>query len=313
MKVLVTGASGFLGHHIVQALARCDGFEVLGTTRGAVEPVLGASFVPGIEVNSATDWSDLLSGVDVVIHCAARVHVAKKDSEAELALMDEVNVQGTLNLATQAVGAGVKRLVFISSIGVLGDRTIEPFRGNEDPHPESPYARSKLQGEVALRSVSAQSNLEFVIIRPPMIYGPDAPGNFARLVRFSALPLPVGAATGLRSFVSVWNLVDLIVQCTKRPEARNQVFLVSDGEDVSTREFLGAIAAAKGRRCWMPYVPSALMCFLLSAVGKKGIWQSLFGTLQVDDSHTRTTLDWKPPISFQESMRRCFLSSDKVS
>lgn len=312
MKVLVTGASGFLGRYVVEALVDRDDCDVVGTTRRAVEAVPGSVYVSGMEVHSDTDWSDVLLGVDVVVHCAARVHVSKTETNSEIALMNEVNVEGTLNLATQAADAGVKRLVFISSIGVLGDRTVDPFKGSEIPNPESPYARSKLQAEDELKSLSERRNFEYVIIRPPMIYGPGAPGNFARLVRFSSLPLPVGAATGLRSFVSVWNLTDLIVQCVERPEAKNQVFLVSDGEDLSSRDFIEAIATARGRSCLMPYVPSALMRFVLTALGKKGIWQSLFGTLQIDTSHTYTVLGWKPPVSFHDSIRRCFPATDRV-
>lgn len=312
MKVLVTGGNGFLGRYLIKALVAGDDYDVVGTTRSFTEPVPGACLISEIDVNSTTDWSDVLIDVDVVIHCAARVHVGKVDTESEAALMDEVNVKGTRNLAVQAAAAGVKRFVFVSSIGVLGERTTEPFRGSEDPRPGSPYARSKLTAEAALASISEASDLEYVIIRPPMIYGPEAPGNFARLVRFSNLPLPLGAATELRSFVSVWNLVDLIVRCLKHPAARNQIFLVCDGEDVSTREFIEAIASAKGEHCWIPYVPSAVIYYLLSAIGKKGIWQSLFGALQVDDSCTRTVLSWRPPMNFHDSVRRCFSSSGKV-
>lgn len=312
MRVLITGVSGFLGGHLAQALASDGGYELVGTSRSEVAPIPGVQLISGVEVTSDTDWADYLSGVDVVVHCAAQAHFPRPANEADIRDMEETNVHGTRRLAQQAADAGVKRFVFISSIGVLGDRTAAPFDGTQEPNPESIYAHSKCEAEKSLIELCEQRPLEYVILRPPMVYGPGAPGNFARLVRFSSLPLPLGAASGLRSFVSVWNLASLIEQCLSHPKAGNQILLVSDGQDVTTRELLIEIARARGRKCFLPAVPAGWMRLAFAILGKENIWQSLFGTLQIDDSRTRSLLGWAPPMSLEESIRNCFHFTNTV-
>lgn len=312
MRILVTGVSGFVGRHLIQALARDGRHDLLGVSRRQVAPIPGVEGLTGIEIGSGTDWSEYLRGVDVVVHCAARAHFPRAVTESDIKNMEEINVGGTLSLAEQAANAGVKRFIFISSIGVLGDSSDEPFDGSQEPRPQTIYAQTKLNAEKGLVSICEEKGLEFVIIRPPMVYGPEAPGNFARLVRFSSLPLPLGKATSLRSFVSIWNLVDLVSACLNHPSASNQVLLVSDGQDVTTKEFLRAIAHANGTKSYLPPIPAGVMHFILSALGKENIWQSLFGRLQVDDSKTRVLLGWEPPLSFSESMKRCFQSKHEV-
>lgn len=313
MKILVTGVSGFLGGHLINTLAKRAGCDLVGISRSRViSPICGAQLISGVEVGSGTDWFEYLRDVDVVVHCAAWAHFPKAVTEMDIRDMQDVNVGGTARLAQQAANAGVKRFIFISSIGVLGDRTNEPFDGTEDPRPQTVYAESKLKAEKELMSICEETGLEFVIIRPPMIYGPEAPGNFLRLIRFSSLPLPLGRANGARSFVSMWNLVDLVSKCLEHPGASNQVLLVSDGQDVTTREFLRAIAQAKGTKSYLPAVPAGFMHFILSALGKESMWQSLFGSLQIDITKTRTLLGWEPPLSFGESMQRCFQPKHEV-
>lgn len=312
MRILVTGVSGFVGRHLVQALARDGRHDLIGVSRRQVEPTPGVECITGIEICSGTDWSECLRGVDVIVHCAARAHFPRAVTESDIQNMEDTNVGGTLSLAAQAANAGVKQFIFISSIGVLGDSSDEPFDGTQEPKPQSIYAQTKLDAEKGLISICEEKGLEFVIIRPPMVYGPEAPGNFTRLVRFSSLPLPLGKATNLRSFVSIWNLVDLISMCCDHPGASNQVLLVSDGQDVTTKDFLKAIAHANCTKCYLPPIPAGVMHFILSALGKENIWQSLFGRLQVDDSKTRELLGWEPPLSFTESMKRCFQSRHEV-
>lgn len=220
-----------------------------------------------------------------------------------------MNVAGTLNLARQAASAGVERFVFLSSIKVNGEQTRPGQRFNPDdqPVPEDPYGMSKWEAELGLRKVAEESGMEVVIIRPPLVYGPGVKGNFASIQRLVArgLPLPLGAIHNKRSLVALDNLIDLIITCVDHPAAANQVFLVSDGEDLSTSELLRRVGSAMGRPARLLPVPSALIYLGATILGKKAIAQRLLGSLQVDISKARDLLDWDPPISVDEGLRRC--------
>lgn len=220
-----------------------------------------------------------------------------------------VNVKGSLNLARQAASAGVGRFVFISSVKVSGEETrrARPFVAGNDPAPADAYGISKAEAEAGLKAISAETGMEFVIIRPPLVYGPGVKGNFAAMIRAVArgLPLPFGAVTdNRRSLVGLDNLVDLIVTCIDHPAAANQTFLVSDGEDLSTADLLRRLGAAMDKRARLLDIPPALLSAAAAMIGKRAIAQRLLGNLQVDINHTCRTLGWKPPVSVDEGLRR---------
>jgi len=234
----------------------------------------------------------------------------KEEVTDPLAEYRRVNVDGTLNLARYAVEAGVKRFVFISSIKVNGEQIApgRPFTCDDTPTPKDPYAISKLEAEQGLQQIALETGMEVVIIRPPLVYGPGVKGNFASMIKLveKGLPLPFGAIDNRRSLVGLDNLVDLIITCIDHPNAANQVFLVSDGEDLSTSGLLRRVAKAMGKPSRLIPVPAGLLQLGATVLGKKAIGQRLLGSLQVDISSTRERLDWTPPVSVDEGLRRCF-------
>jgi UDP-4-keto-D-QuiNAc 4-reductase len=306
-QVLVTGASGFLGRAVVTGvLARGD--AVRATTRSPVQAwPPGVQALPNLDLAPGTDWSAALGGVDFVVHCAARVHVMHDTAPDPLAEFRRVNTAATLALARQAVAAGVRRFVFISSIGVNGaETTAEPFRADDTAAPRSPYAVSKHEAEEGLRALAGTGGMQVVAIRPPLVYGPGAPGNFAQLMRAlrRGLPLPLGSVHNRRSFIALDNLVDLVLVCLDHPAAANQTFLAGDGEDVSTTQLLQRLGCALGHPAWLVPLPAPVLRSLFGLLGKADISQRLFSSLQVDISATRDRLGWQPPISLDEGLRR---------
>jgi len=311
MHILLTGASGFLGRHIAERIMRNDSFELVAAVRANIDlPVAQVCIPDGLDHD--TDWSAALKGQDIVIHAAARAHILKEDFADPLAEYRRVNVAGTLALARQAVKIGVKRFIFISSIGVNGNINTVPFTDKDLPAPAEPYALSKWEAEQGLLDLASNSDMEVVIIRPPLVYGPAAPGNFGSLVRWvgKGIPLPLGAIHNKRTLVSVDNLVDLIVRCIDHPAAANQVFLAGDGEDVSTTELLRRVGLAMGKPTRLVPIPAGILQFGATLVGKKAMAQRLLGSLQVDISKTCEMLDWKPPYTVDEGLRRCFEKTD---
>ncbi len=309
--ILVTGATGFVGGALVRRLAAdsaCE--EVVAAVRRKVEALPdGVRQVQVGDLLPTTDWGLALQDVDAVVHCAARVHVMQDDATDPLLAYCEVNVNGTLNLASQAAQAGVRRFVFVSSIKVNGEFTEvgEPFTADDLPAPEDPYGVSKHEAERLLRQIAAETGMEVVIIRPPLVYGPGVKANFESMMRWLArgVPLPLAAVTqSRRSLVAVDNLVDLIVTCLNHPAAANQTFLVSDGEDLSTADLLRRMGVALGQPARLFYVPTALLKLGATVVSRPGIYQRLCGSLQLDIAKTRQLLDWTPPVSVDEGLRR---------
>jgi len=253
-----------------------------------------------------TDWSSALEGVDAVVHLAARVHVMDEEAEDPLAEFRRVNVAGTDNLARQAAEAGVKRLVFLSSIKVNGEVTQpgNPFTVEDAPAPQDPYAVSKFEAEEALRRVEKETGLEVVIIRPPLVYGPEVKGNFLRLIQLvqKGYPLPLGRVNNKRSLVALDNLVDLILTCLDHPGAAGQTFLVSDGEDLSTPELVRKIARAMGKKPRLVPVPLVMLRLAGRITGKSAEVERLVGSLQVDIGHTCETLGWQAVVSVDEAV-----------
>lgn len=308
MKVLLTGASGFVGKAILKT-GQERGLEIRSVYRsiGLTQSLPDSVFVPTLD--GATDWTQALQGIDVVIHAAARAHILREESHDPLAEYRRVNVDGTLNLVRQSASAGVRRFVFMSSIKVNGENTTldHLFSADDPPAPDDPYGISKTEAEAQLNKVAKGSGMEATIIRAPLIYGPGVKGNLGRLISAlrRGLPLPLGAVTqNRRSLVGLDNLVDLILICTHHANAANQIFLVCDGEDLSTTDLLRKIGKALGRPARLYRVPVGLLALLADLMGQKAISQRVLGSLRVDMRKTCELLGWAPSISVDEGLAR---------
>lgn len=305
---LVTGANGFVGLALCARLRR-DGVSTRAAVRAlSLLPDCAESAAVG-SLSSDIDWTIALRNVMQVVHLAARVHVMNDKSTNPLAEFRRVNVEGTANLARQAAAAGVRRFVYLSSIKVNGEFTEVglPFTPDDVPTPEDPYGVSKHEAEQALRQIAADTGMEVVIIRPPLVYGPGVKANFGSMMRWLArgVPLPLAAVTQhRRSLVALDNLVDLIATCLRHPAAASQTFLVSDGEDLSTAELLKRMGAAMGHPARLFYLPPSMLKLGAHLVNKPGIYQRLCGSLQLDIAKTRRLLGWSPPVSVDEGLRR---------
>jgi UDP-glucose 4-epimerase len=306
--ILVTGANGFVGAAVVRRLVR-DGADVLAWVRRAGLPVpAGVRGAPVGELSETADWSGILAGVDVLVHAAARVHVMNDTVRDPSAEFRRTNVQGTLHLATQSAAAGVRRFVFVSSIKVNGEATGagHAFSEKDTPAPSDPYGVSKAEAEAGLWAIARKTGMELVIVRPPLVYGPGVKANFAALMRAvqRGWPLPLGAVNNQRSLVSLGNLVDFIATCVQHPRAANEVFLVSDGHDLSTPDLVRGLARAAAVPERLVPVPLVVLRTLAAVVGKGEALQRLSGNLQVDISKARRLLDWAPPESVDEALSR---------
>lgn len=305
--MLVTGASGFIGGAISQALARH------GRLRAAVRRPQALPVTPSVEscvidLSASSDISDSLAGVEVVIHCAARVHVGNEQASGALESFRQVNATGTLKFAEQAAAHGVRRFIFLSSAGVNGSRTDgRRFCADDEPAPASAYALSKLEAEQALMGLAHASGMEVVIIRPPLVYGPGAPGNFAYLMKWLSrcLPLPLGGIHhNRRSLVALDNLIDLVRICVTHPGAANQVFLVSDGEDLSTTDLLQRLKQHMRRSAPLVPIPPAWLRAGAMVLGRGDLAIRLLDSLQLDIGKTCDMLGWAPVVGVNEGLRR---------
>lgn len=309
--ILLTGATGFVGKAVLARLPP-EKLVVVGRNNISGEH---RYFVKD-NIDKSTNYSDALDDVDIVIHSAARVHVMNEANSNSLSEFREINTEGTLNLARQAAAAGVKRFIFISSVKVNGEST-EPhkaFRNDDDIISTDPYGQSKAEAETGLWQISSETGLQLVIIRPPLIYGPKVKANFALMMKLAKknLPLPLGAIHNKRSLVALDNLVDLIITCIDHPNAANQTLLVSDDHDVSTTELLQTMTRAAGKKPWLLPLPVSWLKLAGKLMGKQAVIDRLCGNLQVDISYTKNTLDWKPPISFEEGIQRCFIKEESL-
>lgn len=303
--ILLTGSTGFVGSALLAELKKLPDFRVVAAVRSAASPASDDVVVVG-NIDGTTDYSSALNGVDVVVHAAARAHIMRDEVSDPLAEYRKVNVEGTLNLAKQAVAAGVKRFVYISSIKVNGESTtgLPAFTESDSVKPEDPYGVSKQEAEEGLRLLAQETGLEVVIIRPPLVYGPGVKANFLSLLKLSAtgLPLPFGAVNNHRSMVYVGNLVSFIIRCIQHPAAANQTFFVSDGEDVSLRNLVTYIRLCLGRSPRLLPVPVGLFKLAGALTGKRGMVDRLVGDLQVDSSKARSLLGWVPPYTVEQGI-----------
>jgi len=299
MKILITGANGFIGSHLVNRVEPNNTVIRHGRTTNTL---LRSSNILQVDINGRSDWRAGLQGVDVIVHLAAIAHNNSNDR----ATIDEVNIKGTINLAQQAVESGVKRFIFISSIGVLGNSTNSPFDESFIPFPHSIYAASKLRAEEGLLKICKDTKLEVVIIRPVLVYGKGAPGNFSKLIALiKKMPvLPFGLTVNKRSFISVNNLVDFISVCIKHPKAKNEVFCISDGHDASIREFTAAISRGLSKNVNQLPIPVFVLRVLGKLLGRADQMEQLVGDLQVDISKAKLLLGWSPPETMLQAMSK---------
>ena len=310
--ILLTGASGFVGTAIFKKIVQQSNLTVrtygrrmpaglVNYNEGNFEHLLGG-------FSCETNYASALEGVKIVIHCAAQAHVMNNSKRNEVALYKDVNVDSTINLASQAIAAGVKKFIFISTLKVNGENTNNrpPFNNESSPSPSDAYSRSKHEAEEKLRQLVFNTNMELVVIRPPLVYGPGVKGNFSVLLSIvrKNLLLPFGAIHNKRSMVSIDNLVDLVFTCIEHKNAGNKTFLVSDDQDVSTTELLRMMAHAFGKKTRLIPIPMSWILGVASLLGKKAVADRLCGSLQVDITHTKETLGWKPPVTMEQQLAK---------
>ncbi len=302
---MVTGSNGFVGKSLCNYLS-LKNFAVHRAVRAKSKDNQENIFAVG-DIGGTTDWRDALSGVDTIVHLAARVHVMADSSSDPLGAFREVNVDGTLNLARQAVATKVRRFIFLSSIKVNGEETFgHPFTEEDNGAPHDPYGQSKFEAEKGLTEIARETGLEVVIVRPPLVYGPEVKANFLRLLCWvkKGVPLPLGRVNNRRSFIFLDNLVDFLATCIDHPAAVGETFLVADGEDLSISELIKSIALHMNLPVRLIPVPVVLLSVVGRLLGKSAEVHRLCGSLQVDVSKAKKVLDWRPPSSFDEGLKK---------
>ena len=308
MKILLTGATGFIGKALVSELIRQD-FDLSIAVRQKTKlfPDKVKQFVVG-NFESNPDFSDILAKVDCVIHLAGKAHVIDRTKASILDEFRKLNTESTLNLAKQAVAAGVKRFIFLSSIRVNGNQNTHPFLEIDTPDPQEPYAISKHEAEQGLLKLAENSILKVVIIRSPLVYGKDAPGNFGRLIQWAGakimIPLPLGAVNNARSLIAIDNLVSFIILCALHAKSANEIFLISDNAPLSTTELLKKIAKAFNKKALLFSVPVSWMIFVAKLLGKEVDAVRLFSSLIIDNSKARDLLGWHPITTIDKQLKK---------
>ena len=302
--VLVTGANGFVGRVLCAQLA-ASGFKVRKAVR---TPDSGSPDTVAVgDIGERSDWRAALTGVSHVVHLAARTHVLRETAADPIAEYRKINVQGTERLARSVAELGIRRLLFLSSVKVNGERTEKrPYAENDVPRPEDAYGASKWEAEQALARVAAETGLEVVVLRPPLIYGPGVKGNFLRLMNFVArgLPLPLGAIANRRSLIYAGNLADAIVKALAAREAAGKTYLLNDGEDVSTPALVRLLARSLGVKSRLIPVPLAVLGLAATLAGKREELARLAGSLQVDSARIRRELGWQPPFTLAQGLEQ---------
>lgn len=306
-SVLITGGGGFIGRNLALEMAR-RGWKVRGAVRKQSMLPDGVGQVIVGDIDGQTNWDEALSGIDTVIHLAARAHVLRETAPDPIKSFHRVNVEGGAQLARAAASCEVKRLLYVSSAGVQGLQTLpeKPFTEIDPPRPHNAYTRSKLQAEQALMFESSRSGLEIVIVRPPLVYGANAPGNFAQMIKVlrRGIPLPFASVSNRRSLIYIDNLVDALFACATHSAAAGQTYLVSDGEDISTPELLSQLGAAMGYPARLLPCPLALLKLAGRLTGKSAQVERLLGSLQIDSARIRRELGWQPPYTLQQGLQK---------
>ena len=307
-RILVTGANGFVGTVLCEQL-EAEGFLIRGAYRSANAADCSPNSLEKVsvgEINANTDWQEALKEVNIVVHLAARVHVMHETDSDPLVAFERVNTAGTLNLAEQAANSGVKRLIFLSTIKVNGEQTQQAYSASDQVNPNDPYGLSKWHAELGLRTVRDKSGLEIVIIRPPLVYGPQVKGNFLRLITLinKGWPIPLASVNNNRSMVSVDNLCDLIKTCLSHSKANGELFLVSDGLDLSTPELIRLIADRLKKTVKLLPFPVTWLYFFAGLIHKRQEVERLCGSLQIDIQKNRDILGWRPPFSVAEGIHK---------
>lgn len=299
MKIMVTGSSGFIGSNLhflyPNLLKTLRSNEVFNVTCASKSVMIAP------DINGDTNWSCKLFDINAIIHLAGLAH----SNSYSIDNYQSVNVNGTLHLAAEAAKAGVKRFVFVSSIVVNGTSTQQlPFSTTSGVNPHNAYALSKYDAEVGLKKIAEETGLEVVIVRPTLVYGPNAPGNFGSLIKLvKKLPfLPFGLAENKRDFIAVQNLTDLLMTCAKHRNAAGHTFLASDGDTVSIKVFTNAIAKGLNKTLIQLPVPICLMRLGARLLGKLSMAEQLLGNLQVDSSNAHEVLGWTPPYTMEQAM-----------
>ena len=308
MKTLLTGGSGFIGSNLTQRIHGTQHCDLKTVSRFQLQECFNHPFEIIDSKKNEPKLNATFANSTHVVHLAARVHVMRDHSQDPLMEFRRVNTDGTLNLARQAAASGVRRFIYLSSIKVNGEATHygKMFTETSASLPHDPYSVSKHEAEVGLRAISKSTGMEIVIIRPTLVHGSKAPGNFGKLTRLVAkgLPLPLASIDNRRSLVGIDNLVDFIITCLEHPAAANETFLVSDGEDLSTPDLIRRMARAMNRPARLLPVPKSVLMAVASMLGKRDMAQRLCGSLQVDISKARALLGWNPPVSVDEGLRR---------
>lgn len=314
LRVLVTGANGFIGRALTDHLSKLS-FQLVPCVRKLPKEREFDSlpFFECGDIHSSTNWKEALSGVDVVVHTAARVHIMSDKSSNSSDNYHRINVDASMNLALQASKAGVKRFIYLSSAKVNGESSAlgNPFKSSDFPNPVGEYAISKFEAEQQLIKLSSETGLEVVIIRPPLVYGPGVKANFALLANIVrlGLPLPFGSITeNLRSMVSLDNLIDFISLCLQHTAVANEVFMVSDGDDVSTVDLIKRIAKVYQRKIWLIPIPISILAKIANCLSKKDALDRLVGTLQVDIQKNFDLLNWKPKTTLDLGLQTALFS-----
>ncbi|MDB9312972.1 NAD-dependent epimerase/dehydratase family protein [Spirulina sp. CS-785/01] len=304
-QILVTGITGFIGTHLLSCLIQ-QNYSLNITTRN-IHPETSPKIttVKIADINEVTNWDEALTNIDTVIHLAARAHLLQDNATNPEAEFHKTNTAATANLVQQSIAAGVKHFIFISSIGAMATLSPYPLTESSPCTPDTPYGRSKLQAEQALKELCANSSMTWTILRPPLIYGPRNPGNMARLLKLvnTGLPLPLGAINNRRSLLYVGNLVDAIITCLSHPNAKNQTFLISDGEDLSTPDLIRQIGQAMGKTPLLLPIPPTLLTSLAKPLGKQETVNRLIGSLPINSQKIRTTLNWTPPVTVSQGLQ----------
>jgi len=302
-KILVTGATGFIGKQLTNFLAS-RGFNLTVVVRK--ETLFFSKEISQFvvdDLSESIDWHDLLIDIDVIIHLAGKAHVIDSNDKKYIREYKKINTDATFSLANQAAKAGVRRFIYMSSARVNGKISCQPLHESDPPHPVGAYASSKYEAELSLINLAKETTLEVVILRPPLVYGPNAIGNFGLLTRWAnnkiLLPLPLDRVRNSRSMIGLTNLIEFIILCIDHPRAANEIFLISDC-DLSTTKLLRKIATAFGKKAILFPVPLGLMIFVLKLLGKENVTSSLFSSFVIDSSKARNLLGWKPLVTMDE-------------